>query len=164
MNDEVSYEITTKLGICSEFWVSGMYVLDELPVPALILVETNPDVWQASTYMYSHLGCGPSRFFQHERVVWMKHSDEVHIFRGADETNLQLEESVPILPEGEEVDHWSYSWLEPRKIAELLCPHLSALHQFADVDATWSELAEEDDTFESEFADIISRETPNFWN
>lgn len=163
MNDEVSYEITKRLGICSEFWVSGVYVLDEAPMPALIVIETNPDVWQASVYIYSSLGLGPSQFFQHERVVWMKHSDEVQIFRGVDETNLELQESVPVLPDGEEVDTWEYVWYEPREIANLLCPHLTPLHQFADVDYTWEELGD-GDTFESEFADIISRETPDFWS
>ncbi len=163
MNDDVSYDITKRLGICSEFWVSGMYVLDEALVPALIVVETNPDVWQASVYVYSYLGLGPSHFFLHERVVWLKHAEMVQMFRLVDETELELQESVPVLPDGESVDMWEFDWCKPRGIADLLCPHLTKLHQFGDVDTTWEDLAEGDEDFEVENADIIARETPDFW-
>ena len=164
MTDNASAEFVKKHAIESEYWVSGMYVLDEAPVPALILVEANPDVWQASVYMYSFLGLSPTQFFIYERVVWAKGEESVYKFGMVDETQLECQSVVPVLPDGEEVDLWDFEWEDPRSVANLLCPHLSVLHQFKSAGKTWAELAYGEDDFESEHADIIERETPDFWS
>lgn len=164
MTDDESANFVRDHAIESEFWVSGMYVLDEAPYPALILLETNPDVWQASVYVFTCLGLGRNHFFIHERVVWPKGADEVFKFVLVDETQLECQSTSPVLPDGEDVDLWEYDWEDSRSVADLLCPHLTALRQFSDVGTPWVELADGEDDFERRFADIISRETPDFWN
>jgi hypothetical protein len=164
MIDEVSAKFVKDHAIGSEFWVSGMYVHDPGNCPALILVEASPDVWQASMYVYSFLGLGPNCYFIHERIVWPVGTDLVYKFALVDETQLGCEGTSPVLPNGEEVDLWDFEWVEPRTIADLLCPHLTALKQASDVGTSWEELACGEGDFEKQYADIIVRETPDFWS
>ncbi|MEY3691361.1 MAG: hypothetical protein RJB57_1017, partial [Actinomycetota bacterium] len=71
-------------------WVSGLYVLDEGPMPAVIVATADPELFELTVYNYSSIGLGEEQFFAYERLMWPVGSDHVYRYTLIDEMNLEL--------------------------------------------------------------------------
>ena len=148
----------------TDTWVSGIYVLDEAPHPAVIVVCARPEVYEISVHNYSFLGFGSSQFFTYERLVWPVGADLVYHYALCDETRLEIDREIPISEICDEEELYDLESDDVGEIARLFCPHLSRLTLLSDFEHSIEELLDDEfETFVGTYAAILTNPTPNFW-
>ena len=145
-------------------WVSGVYVLDEAPHAAVIVVSARPDVYEISVHNYSFLGFGSSQFFTYERLVWPVGADLVYHYALCDETRLEIGQEIAISEIGDAEELYDLESDDVEEIARLFCPHLSRLILLSDSEYSIEDLLNDElETFIGTYAAILTNPTPNFW-
>jgi hypothetical protein len=145
-------------------WVSGIYVLDEAPHAAVIVVSARPDVYEISVHNYSFLGFGSSQFFTYERLVWPVGADLVYRYALCDETCLEIDQEISISEICDEDELYDLESDDVEKIAKLFCPQLSRLVPLSDSEYSLEDLIDDDvETFLETHQGIMTNSTPNFW-
>jgi predicted amidohydrolase YtcJ len=77
-------------------WLSGLYVLDDGLMPAVIVATADPELFDVTVYNYSFIGFGDEQFFAYERLIWPVGADHVYSYFVVDETNLELQSTISL--------------------------------------------------------------------
>ena len=164
MNNDQSSELASLIALEKCAWVSGLYVLDEGPSVAVIVVSATPEVFDIAVYDYNFLGFGPSHFFTHERLVWPVGADLVYLYSLCDETRLEIDRSFSISEVGDERELIDLDADDPEEIAQMFCRHLSKMAPLNASGYSIDDLIEGDaESFEKEFPHLMENDAPDFW-
>ena len=145
-------------------WVSGIYVLEEAPHAAVIVVSARPEVYEISVHNYSFLGLGPSQFFTYERLVWPVGADVVYHYALCDETRLEIDQEIPISEVCDEEELYDLESDDVEEIARLFSPQLSRLIPLSDSEYSIEDLLDDEfETFIGTYAAILTNPAPSFW-
>lgn len=146
-------------------WVSGLYVLEEAPLAAVIVVSATPDLYEVAVYNYSFLGFGDWQFFAYERIVWPVGAEKAYRYSLCDEVSLEITEEILIADIDIEDELQDIEADDVEEIARIFAPLLGQLTPLKNYEGTIDELMEDDFTaFLQMFPGIQSGTTPQFWN
>ena len=142
-------------------WVSGLYVLDEGLMPAVIVATADPDLFDVTVYNYSFIGFGDEQFFAYERLIWPVGADHVYKYFVVDETNLELQSTISLDDLDGDLSDLTSDDIED--IVQVLAPLLQPLVPLDGSGRSLDELVDSADDFREEFPDLLKRPTPDFW-
>jgi hypothetical protein len=142
-------------------WLSGLYVLDDGPMPAVIVATADPELFELTVYNYSSIGLGDEQFFAYERLMWPVGSDHVYRYTLIDEMNLELDSTISVDELDGDLSDLTSDDIDD--IVQVLAPCLQPLVTLDDSLRSLRELVQSEDDFRDEFADLLKRPTPDFW-
>lgn len=164
MNQDPNNALASLITTQPRTWVSGLYVLEEAPLAAVVVVTATPDLYETAVYNYSFLGFGDWQFFAYERLVWPVGADVVYRYLLMDEVRLEIAEEIPISKMCDEDQRDELEPDLPEEIARVFAPHLGKLLQMNNFDGELSDLMEDDiEAFGQMFPGLLNKETPDFW-
>lgn len=146
-------------------WVSGLYVLEEAPLTAVVVVSATPDLYEVAVYNYSFLGFGDWQFFAYERIVWPVGAEKAYRYSLCDEVRLEITEEIVIADIDSEDDLQDIEADDVEEIARIFAPLLGTLTPLSEYDGAVGDLMDDDlGAFLEKFPGLQSREAPDFWN
>ena len=141
-------------------WVSGLYVLEDGPMPAVIVATADPELFEVTVYIYSFIGFGDEQFFAYERLVWPVRADHVYQYLLVDEMNLELQSNISVSEIEKDLGELTSDDIED--IVQVMAPLLQPLLPLASTGRSIGELVDEE-AFRREYSELLRRPTPNFW-
>lgn len=142
----------------------GPYVLEEAPMLAVVLVECSGELVEASEYIYSDIGFGPTMFMLYERVLMPVDGGQIHKYALEDESRLGLRETFSCADLGDD-EFWDDLDLhDAESVAGVLVPILSPLTPLSESSISPDDLYEfYEETINKDYPGLLSGEAPNFW-
>jgi len=146
-------------------WVSGLYVLEEAPLAAAVVVSATPDLYEVAVYNYSFLGFGDWQFFAYERIVWPVGAEKAYRYSLCDEVRLEMTEEIVIADIDSKYELQDIEADDVEEIARIFAPLLGQLTPLKDYDGEVGDIMDDDfGAFLEMFPGLQSRDTPNFWD
>mgnify|MGYP006285989039 CR=1 FL=1 len=144
--------------------VFGPYVLTEAPMVAVVLVECSREIAEATIFIYSDLGYGPTSFMKYEYIVLPIGGETIFKYELEDEIRLGLTATIPCGDLGDDEFWENLDFEDTDLLAESLCPLLSKLIPFDESDIKPDHLYQFNKVgMAAEYPGLFSGDAPDFW-